>query len=63
MVGLQLIASLFINQGFYASVRLGGRIRAGLVTVMYQKIIKLRNLKGKSVGEVSYGGHELLHHI
>ena len=50
---LQLLGSASIGLSFHLSTRLAGRTRAAVVAMIYQKILRLRSLKGKSVGEVS----------
>ncbi|XP_072021816.1 ATP-binding cassette sub-family C member 5-like [Amphiura filiformis] len=49
---LQLTTATCLSLGFYLSARVAGRIRAALVAMVYHKILRLRSLKGKSVGEI-----------
>ncbi|XP_072021820.1 ATP-binding cassette sub-family C member 5-like [Amphiura filiformis] len=49
---LQFTAATCVSLGYYFGVRLAGRIRAALVAMVYHKILRLRSLKGKSVGEL-----------
>ncbi|XP_072048673.1 ATP-binding cassette sub-family C member 5-like [Amphiura filiformis] len=50
--GLQLTTVTCSSLGLYLSARVAGRIRAALVAMVYHKILRLRSLKGKSVGEI-----------
>ncbi|XP_072049289.1 ATP-binding cassette sub-family C member 5-like [Amphiura filiformis] len=49
---LQFTAASCIGLSFYLSTRLAGRVRAALLAMVYHKILRLRSLKGKSVGEL-----------
>ncbi|XP_072049231.1 ATP-binding cassette sub-family C member 5-like isoform X2 [Amphiura filiformis] len=49
---LQVTASAFSGLSFYLGARVAGRARAALVAMIYHKIVRLRSLKGKSVGEL-----------
>ncbi|XP_072048676.1 ATP-binding cassette sub-family C member 5-like [Amphiura filiformis] len=49
---LEFTRTACVSFALYLTERVAGRIRAALVAMVYHKILRLRSLKGKSVGEL-----------
>ena len=47
-------ATVFISCGYIVNIRTGTRLRNGVLAMIFRKLLRLRNLQHKSVGEVSY---------
>ncbi|XP_038051020.1 multidrug resistance-associated protein 5-like [Patiria miniata] len=52
MVLCQVVLVTFMGYGWYMNIRTGGRARAATVCLIYHKTIRLRTMKGLSIGEI-----------
>ena len=48
----EVTRSVLLSMAFFTNVRTGARIRAMILTMVYNKVSKLRNVGDKSIGEV-----------
>ena len=48
----ELARSVFLSMAFFTNVRTGTRARAMILTLVYDKVSKLRNVGDRSIGEV-----------
>lgn len=53
MILSQIVFVILMSFSWYLNIRTGGRVRAATVAMIYHKTIKLRSMKGMSIGEVS----------